>query len=222
MHVRYGNIDPALLGTFIIDLRESLDESQRPLVLKRGDTETAYPVLQALGTVEIGHRNSTWSGIVGPFGRVTSGSNHTHLEHVLLNAPGVRQRFQEAAVDVGGETVIVGTFLPADLPDPTHQFFSDKETVYRFRKADGSGVKSITFGPGVPEKPGTTRIGRGNSFIEFSDTGVLLYVEGQACKIVKVAGVVEAVPVKGVEAAAAVAEPMVSTVKIDPTEEPTA
>lgn len=218
MFTKFGQILASLPGTFFIDLTGSLDESQRPLVLKRSDTTTAYPVLQALGTVEVGHRNSTWSGIVGPFGEVTPGSNHTHLEHVLLNAPGIRQRFQESAVDTGGDTVVVGTFVPAEMNDGTHQFFVDKETVYRFRKTDADGVKSITIGPGVPEKAKTTRIGRGNSFIEFSDSGVLLYVEGQACKIVRVSGVVEVSPVKGAEAILG-DEVLSKVVKIDPAEE---
>lgn len=205
-----------LSGTFVMDLQGSQDESNRPLVLKRGDTETAYPVLQALGTVEVGHRNSTWSGIVGPFGRVTSGSNHTHLEHVLLNAPGHRQRFQESAVDVGGDTVVVGTFLPADLPDPTHQFFSDKETVYRFRKSGIEGVKSITIGPGVEEKAGATRVGWGKNFIEFRKDGVLLYLEGKPCEIVQVTTQGQ-VQVRPVELAAA--SKLSTALKIDPAEE---
>jgi hypothetical protein len=218
MRTSIGTLLPQHPGTFVIDLTGSLDESNRPLVLRRSDTETAYPVLQALGTVEVGHRNSTWSGIAGPFGRVTSASNHTHIEHVLLNAPSHRHRFQEAAVDTGGDTVVVGSFVPGELPDPSHQFFVDKETVYRFRKAGLDGVKSITIGPGVPERAKTTRIGRGSSFIEFSDDGVLLYIGGEPHKIVKVSSVVEVTAAKDV---GNIDETLPKTVVIDNTEEPT-
>ncbi len=100
MQVLIGHIIAAASGSFVIDLVGSQDESNRPLVLRRSDTETSFPVLSAYGAVQIGHRDSLFSGMADVFGRVTSGSNHTHREHVLRNAPAERARFQESIVDV--------------------------------------------------------------------------------------------------------------------------
>ena len=216
MQVLIGHIIAAASGSFVIDLVGSQDESNRPLVLKRSDTETSFPVLSAYGAVQIGHRDSLFSGMADVFGRVTSGSNHTHREHVLRNAPAERARFQESIVDVGSETVVVGTFVPTDLPDGTHQFFVDKQTAYRIRKAtDAEGLRSMTFGPGVPEKAGSIRIGHGKNFFDFRADGVLLYLGGNPYKIITSTAAVVVAPVPDAKT-----DPLpVAALTVDPKEE---
>ena len=191
IHIAIANIpldEPAIR---ITSGEHSDRERTRALVLAHEGTTVAFPVLDAIGTTNIGHRHSTWSGIVKPWGSVTPGSNHTHQEHVLLNAPGTRQRVQFAAVDGFGMSWMIGSFVPGHLQDPTHQFFTGSEQFMQVVKRNEQGVCGATFGPALEMHEGYVRFGTGKSFLEFDISGKeepTLTHAGKTTKLADLAG----------------------------------
>jgi hypothetical protein len=148
------------------------------LVLERPATEVAYPVLDAYGTVRVGHRLTLAAGMQSEFGSVTPGSNHTHGQHLLNpTCPGHRRSWQFSTVDTAGATWIIGTFEPAGSLDPTHQFFVDAQTFLRVVKR-AAGVESVSVGLGVPVRPGAARFGAADCFVEADEYGVRVVVAG--------------------------------------------
>jgi hypothetical protein len=149
------------------------------LVLERPATELAYSVLDAYGTVRVGHRLTLAAGMESEFGSVTPGSNHTHGQHLLNpTCPAHRRSWQFASVDTAGATWIIGTFEPAGSPDPTHQFFVDAQTFLRVVKRAERGVESVSVGLGVPVRAGAARFGAADCFVEADEYGVRVVVAG--------------------------------------------
>jgi hypothetical protein len=138
------------------------------VVFDRPEMDTAATVVDLYGNIEVGHRLTVHSGRDTPNGRVTPGSNHTHIQCALKNAPEGRRAWQIATVDTLGATWVIETYEPVHIFDPSHQFFTPNQSFSSVRKAENAeGVRSMATGPAVSHVDGVHRVGWGDTFTEY-------------------------------------------------------
>lgn len=155
--------------------------NDRPLVLRHTGDENSTPVMDAFGTVNIGHRLSVWAGMDTIHGRVTPTSSHTHQDHLLnLNQWNAgRTKLEWSLVDYEGLSQFIGTFYPEQMPDPSHTFFELEQHFFRAAKRTNSaGVESVVVGPGIEMFANATRVGYHNSYTEYGNEGIVFVNRG--------------------------------------------